>query len=160
RVLAFDPNNAVVAAALRRLEGRARLKMAAAVVGITAVVGGATALIGKKLAHRSREGVQSQQVQARPSPPPPAVPATGPIAPPAVPPRRPAGDDRGADAAPVAPTGPKRAGGGPRRATRQAPALFAAPAPVEPVPTRTFTLGPTPQNVDVYLDGRRLFGYD
>ena len=26
--------------------------------------------------------------------------------------------------------------------------------------TRTFTLGPTPQNVDVYLDGHRQFGYD
>jgi hypothetical protein len=35
-----------------------------------------------------------------------------------------------------------------------------APAPTEPVPTRTFTLGPTPQNVDVYLDGQRQFGYD
>ncbi len=30
----------------------------------------------------------------------------------------------------------------------------------EPVATRTFTLGPTPQNVDVYLDGQRQFGYD
>jgi len=28
------------------------------------------------------------------------------------------------------------------------------------VSTRTFTLGPTPQNVDVYLDGQRVFGYD
>src|SRR6185312_4713070 len=26
-------------------------------------------------------------------------------------------------------------------------------------PTRTFTLGPTPQNVDVYLDGKRQFSY-
>jgi hypothetical protein len=28
------------------------------------------------------------------------------------------------------------------------------------VETRTFTLGPTPQNVDVYLDGERQFAYD
>jgi tRNA A-37 threonylcarbamoyl transferase component Bud32 len=27
-------------------------------------------------------------------------------------------------------------------------------------PVRTFTLGPTPQNVDVYLDGERQFSYD
>ena len=25
---------------------------------------------------------------------------------------------------------------------------------------RTFTLGPTPQNVNVYLDDKRQFGYD
>jgi hypothetical protein len=35
RVLAFDPHNPVVAAALRRMEGRARLKMAALVVCAT-----------------------------------------------------------------------------------------------------------------------------
>jgi hypothetical protein len=35
-----------------------------------------------------------------------------------------------------------------------------APGSTEPVPTRTFSLGPTPQNVDVYLDGQRQFGYD
>ncbi len=29
-----------------------------------------------------------------------------------------------------------------------------------PAPPRIFTLGPTPQNVDVYLDGQRQFGYD
>jgi serine/threonine-protein kinase len=34
-----------------------------------------------------------------------------------------------------------------------------APAGVPGV-TRTFTLGPTPQNVDVYLDGERQFAYD
>jgi hypothetical protein len=43
------------------------------------------------------------------------------------------------------------------RAPAPAPA---APVSSEPVPTRTFTLGPTPQNVDVYLDGQRQFGYD
>jgi hypothetical protein len=36
----------------------------------------------------------------------------------------------------------------------QTPASAPAPA------ARTFTLGPTPQNVDVYLDGQRQFAYD
>jgi len=49
---------------------------------------------------------------------------------------------------------------GPRRIARAAPALVVPAAPAEPVQTRTFTLGPTPQNVDVYLDGQRQFGYD
>ena len=46
------------------------------------------------------------------------------------------------------------------RPARTPPAAAAPPVSTEPVPTRTFTLGPTPQNVDVYLDGQRLFGYD
>jgi hypothetical protein len=33
-----------------------------------------------------------------------------------------------------------------------------APSPT-PYATKTFSLGPTPQNVDVYLDGTRLFAY-
>jgi serine/threonine-protein kinase len=45
RVLAFDPHNAVVATALRRLEGRARLKMAAVVVGVGALVAGGASLV-------------------------------------------------------------------------------------------------------------------
>ena len=35
-----------------------------------------------------------------------------------------------------------------------------APAPPRPPTERTFTLGPTPQNVDVYLDGEKKFAYD
>jgi hypothetical protein len=34
-----------------------------------------------------------------------------------------------------------------------------APPAAGPAP-RTFTLGPTPQNVDVYLDGEKQFAYD
>ena len=34
-----------------------------------------------------------------------------------------------------------------------------ADRPAAPGATRTFTLGPTPQNVDVYLDGKRQFAY-
>src|SRR6185295_6910905 len=55
RVLAFDPNNAAVATALRRLEGRARLKLAGAVVAIGAVVGGGGWLLKNRLAGRARE---------------------------------------------------------------------------------------------------------
>lgn len=40
------------------------------------------------------------------------------------------------------------------------PVVPPPPAVVAPVATRTFTLGPTPQNVDVYLDGVRQFSYD
>ncbi len=39
--------------------------------------------------------------------------------------------------------------------------LFPAPPPIPHAPVeRTFTLGPTPQNVDVYLDGEKKFAYD
>ena len=50
RVLAFDPKNVAVAAALRRLEGRARLKMAGAVVAI------ARARRRRRLARREEAG--------------------------------------------------------------------------------------------------------
>src|SRR5262249_41368010 len=151
---------AAVTAALRRLEGRARLKIAAAVLGITAVVGGGTALVVKKLAHRPRDVAQSQPVPAAPPQPVTATAPAARIAPPAVAAQRPVAADPGAGASTASTVVPKRAAAGPRRATRQPPALFAAPAPAEPVPTRTFALAPTPQNVDVYLDGRRMFGYD
>jgi serine/threonine-protein kinase len=154
RVLAFDPDNAAVAVALRRLEGHARLKVAAAVVGIGSVLAGGVWLAAKKLAHRSPAPVPAVAVApapARPAappatvaPPPPAV-ATKPVTP---------------DRVPATP--PRRATAPRPRPPRVAPAPVIAPPPpsTEPVPTRTFTLGPTPQNVDVYLDGQRLFGYD
>jgi len=152
RVLAFDPNNAVVAASLRRLEGRARLKMAAAAVGVAALLAGGGTLIAKKLAHRPREAAVASAVPAPPAPPP-AAPARPAVAPPAA---------SGAGVATVEPkTGAPKRSVIPRRIAHPAPPTVAAPpAVVEPVPTRTFTLGPTPQNVDVYLDGQRQFGYD
>ena len=155
RVLAFDPKNAVVSAALRRMEGRARLKMTGAAVAIAAVVAGGAWLGVKKIARRSRvpQPAPAVAVVQKPvvAPPPAAVapPAVRPPSPPAVEPP------------PVAPKRPLAT------APRTRPARVAlAPAPAvdppvaEPVPTRTFTLGPTPQNVDVYLDGQRQFGYD
>jgi len=152
RVLAFDPNNAVVAASLRRLEGRARLKMAAAAVGVAALLAGGGTLIAKKLAHRPREAAVASAVPVPPAPPP-AAPARPAVAPPAA---------SGAGVATVEPkTGAPKRSVVPRRIAHPAPpAVAAPPAVVEPVPTRTFTLGPTPQNVDVYLDGQRQFGYD
>src|SRR3954447_15045122 len=54
RVLAFDPNNAVVTAALRRLEGRARLKMAAGIVLAAGLVTAGVVLTVKKVAQRPR----------------------------------------------------------------------------------------------------------
>jgi len=78
------------------------------------------------------------------------------VAPPIVKPPQPASPE------PAAPPVAKRAGAiAPRqRPVRVAAVPAAPPAPAEPVATRTFTLGPTPQNVDVYLDGQRQFGYD
>jgi len=152
RVLAFDPNNAAVAAALRRLEGRARLKLAGAVVAIGAVVGGGGWLLKNRLAGRARE--VARVVPAAPV----AAPPTAPLAPAPVVrvPTPPAPEP-----APAAP--PKRTAFAARpRAARVAAVGTPAPvpAPAEPVQTRTFTLGPTPQNVDVYLDNQRQFGYD
>ena len=58
---------------------------------------------------------------------------------------------RGAPAAPCAED---------RRPSRAAQAPRPPPAPTRAGATRTFTLGPTPQNVDVYLDGEKTFAYD
>src|SRR5215831_3866857 len=149
RVLAFDPKNAAVLAALRRMEGRARLKMAAAVVSAAGLLAGGVWVGAKKLAHRAPAPERSP-VAAAPVPAPPVVPAAA---------AHPAAPEGPAEAKPPA-AAPKRAAG-PRRVAHAAPpAAAATPAIVEPVQTRTFSLGPTPQNVDVYLDGQRQFGYD
>jgi tRNA A-37 threonylcarbamoyl transferase component Bud32 len=140
RVLAFDPQNAGVNAALSRLQGHRRLRRAAVALA------GAVALsaAGWKLVHRPRRPappVALAPLPVRPAalPTPPVTSAAPPVAP-----------------APLVPA---------RNATPPHPARAHAenrPAPVaaRPVQMRTFTLGPTPQNVDVYLDGTRLFAYD
>ena len=151
RVLAFDPKNVAVAAALRRLEGRARLKMAGAIIAIAALVAGGGWFVAKKLAARPREMARPAPTAPRLAPPSPPAPAV--VSPPAV------GAPTAAVPAPVVP--PKRTASVARpRPARTPPAAPAPPVSTEPVLTRTFTLGPTPQNVDVYLDGQRLFGYD
>jgi len=155
RVLAFDPNNAAVAAALRRLEGRARLKLVALIAGAALVVGGGVSVGVKKLGGRRPEVARTPPA----APAPPVSVAVAPSLPPAVVdvpplPSRPL-------EIPLSPTGAKRATAN-RRAARPAavPPPVEAPPPAEPVAMRTFTLGPTPQNVDVYLDNQRQFGYD
>jgi serine/threonine-protein kinase len=153
RVLAFDPNNAVVATALRRLEGRARLKLVALLAGAALLIGGGVSIGMKKLAGRRLE-------VARTAPAPAAPIAVVPSVPPAVV-NVPAEPARPTEM-PISPTVPKRATAT-RRAARPAavPDVPAVPPPAaEPVAMRTFTLGPTPQNVDVYLDNQRQFGYD
>jgi len=152
RVLAFDPKNAVVSAALRRFEGRARLKTVAAIVAIGAIVAGGISVGAKKLANRPREVARALPTAPTPPAPPPIA-----VAPPVVKPAQPVVPEPAPATAP-----PKRTGAS---ALRQRPVRVAVvpptpPAPTEPVVTRTFTLGPTPQNVDVYLDGQRQFGYD
>jgi eukaryotic-like serine/threonine-protein kinase len=145
RVLAFDPHNATVNVALRRLEGRRRLKTAAAALGLAALLAG----VGSALVHR---------VDGRPVPPP----AASPVVRPAV--------VTGTAPALARPVAGPIAGSAPRApipATHAAHARAEARASLDREASghgggaaRTFTLGPTPQNVDVYLDGHREFAYD
>jgi hypothetical protein len=153
RVLAFDPNNAVVAAALRRLEGRARMKLVAVLAGAALLVGGGVWMGMKKLAGRRTEVARTPPA----APAPAASIAVVPSVPPAVVdvPTEPARPIE----VPISPTAAKRAAAT-RRAARPVAVPAAPPPAAEPVATRTFSLGPTPQNVDVYLDNQRQFGYD
>ena len=148
RVLAFDPANAAVTAALRRLEGRRRLRYAAAAVALGAVVG------GRRLHGRSprakrpacpggapppawkRHGRQRPRIRRRP----PRSRSN--------PPRR----------------SPPRPSGRPLHGQRTPTPRLAWPRPRSRAPQRTgrrapSPSGPTPQNVDVYLDGKRQFAY-
>ncbi len=139
RVLAFDPDNQAALAALRRIERRRRLR--ATLIG-TAMVAGALGVVPVVVHHLRRPSAPptiptvASQSQIPPAEPMTLAPSPAEPVPPGPPglPARPRGDAR-----PL----PSGARGGP-------PA--AAP--------RVFTLGPTPQNVDVYLDGKRQFGYD
>jgi serine/threonine-protein kinase len=152
RVLAFDPDNAAVGAALRRLEGRRRLHTAAATLAIATLVAGA----GSAVVHRLHSH--------------PAQPAPLPLARPGLPPhpglRGATGAARTVSAAPAAPTEPPHHGTPttahpPRaRADSRSALDLEQPGARGGASPRTFTLGPTPQNVDIYLDGRRQFGYD
>ena len=159
RVLAFDPNNAVVAAALRRLEGRARLKLATILVCSAGLLAAGSGVGVKKLASRARERARAEAValqKASVAPVAPALAAPAAVAPPVVP-----GPATVAVEPPPGAATKRTAGATRTRAARPAVVVPApTPVPAEPASTRTFTLGPTPQNVDVYLDGQRQFGYD
>jgi serine/threonine-protein kinase len=137
RVLAFDPDNADVLAALRRLEGRERTRK---VVGLGAVALGLTAaLLGLgRVATKPKERTQPRLIVLgeKPTPTVPKTAARPPVA-------------------EVARTPPEAKD----ETHRRVPAARVAREPARPA-ARTFTLGPTPQNVDVYLDGQKQFSYD
>ena len=145
RVLAFDPDNETVTAALRRLQGRRRLHQAMAGAAlIAAATGGAWAAAQHRRAHpRPAETTGALPAVARLAH---LEPATAPAPVPAAPVILPAATQRRLSAV-VRPTHSRGEGH--------------ASLGVDPAGAmRTFTLGPTPQNVDVYLDGKRQFAYD
>ena len=178
RVLGYAPNDPVVTAALRRWEDRGRRRRLARMgIGAAALAGMAFAAI-ELMIHQSTPAPTkgpaqpssgpaagaAQQATTAPAPSPPVPPAA---ADPKV--ALPGSPDE-ARAARMVHLRPPERGALPLPPRRPAepgevappaegpPAPAAAPAP--PVETRTFTLGPTPQNVDVYLDGERQFAYD
>ncbi len=140
RVLAFDPDNETVTVALRRLQGRRRLHQAMTAAALAAVAaGGVWAAAHHRRSHPPPAAVSvAVPAVVHLTPPPAAVHAT-PVAPPPAPLRH--------LSAAVHPAHSRGEGH---------PAVGVDPAG----DTRTFTLGPTPQNVDVYLDGKRQFAYD
>ncbi len=141
RVLAFDPDNATVTAALRRLQGRRRLHQAMTAAALVAVAaGGVLAAAHHRRSHPPPAPVAALlPAVAHPTPPPAPAPVPAAQVSPPAPPRR-----LSALVHPAHPRGDGHAAVG-----------------VDPAGAlRTFTLGPTPQNVDVYLDGKRQFAYD
>jgi len=173
RVLAYAPTDGAVLSALKRLEGRNRLRKltrygALAAGGLVAAVG-----IVAGLSHgRSGEisppasSPPAVQTQSRPSQPLALSPAArgGPLA-----------KAPGLGAGPVAAGAlahfqpgsghlvhPRSPGGVDRIAVteKEGEEKLSPSGSVDNGVIRTFTLGPTPQNVDVYLDGQRQFSYD
>ncbi|MEA2696140.1 MAG: eukaryotic-like serine/threonine-protein kinase [Myxococcales bacterium] len=171
RVLAFNPQHAGVLAALQKLEGRTRLKNAALVVAIVAGIGGMTwgiARLRPTPGPRPRPAVVASAPPVVPlptmAPTPPAKPGEPTINPAPNPAPKPAPARPGGpalEAAPIAaadrrPDQRPRPGHGPGH-----PSASNASGEAEGAGGgRTFLLGPTPQNVDVYLDGERQFAYD
>ena len=177
RVLAYAPHDPVVTAALRRWEDRGRRRrMARMGVGAAALAGMAVAAI-ELMVHQPppapRKGsapaapATTGSAQLAPATPHPASPVAGPVA--AADPKaaRPGAAEDGHAPRLLHMRTPEHGPGRRPLQPGEAPAPAEAPAaqevtvtPPPPVETRTFTLGPTPQNVDVYLDGERQFAYD
>jgi serine/threonine-protein kinase len=147
RVLAFDPDNAEVNAALARLEGRRRLQRASAALALVAAVGAVSWVVARRVRSTARPDVAGAAPAAKPAP------TARPDAPPVAAPRAPA-------TPPSEPAPLRRAAVHPRPRAEAHPTPAVATSAAAPVAARTFTLGPTPQNVDVYLDGQRQFAYD
>ncbi|HEY6477582.1 MAG TPA: serine/threonine-protein kinase [Polyangia bacterium] len=145
RVLAFDPANATVTAALRRLEGRRRLRRAAGALVLAGVVGAGVSAAVRHARTIGHSAAVTTAIPVTRVATPPALTATARPAPPApeaaLPRRTPA----------IAHPAHARVEARPLPNERPRPEVAGA--------TRTFALGPTPQNVDVYLDGQRQFAY-
>jgi eukaryotic-like serine/threonine-protein kinase len=142
RVLAFDPKNVDVLAALGGLERRARGRKTALVAAAAAALGAGIWGLGHLAPPRPAKAPDvALPVVAVAKPTPPAGKPPAPVG---------AGVDGTDDERPpthisrrlARVTEPPAGGGGGGEAPR------------------TFTLGPTPQNVDVYLDGHKEFAYD
>jgi tRNA A-37 threonylcarbamoyl transferase component Bud32 len=148
RVLAFDPQNAEVLAALRRLEGRAQARKVVLAFGAAITLGLAVFGLGR-LATAPSPIRSTAAATVAAAPPRPAPAQTAAVVPLAVNTKAlPHADDD------------RRTGARSERAAAHggATGVFGARDPNSGA--RTFTLGPTPQNVDVYLDGRKQFAYD
>jgi tRNA A-37 threonylcarbamoyl transferase component Bud32 len=141
RVLAFDPDNATVTTALRRLQGRRRLHQAAAAAAAIAVATGGILAA----AHHRKSHPQPAVVSG-------ALPAVAHLAPAPAP--------ASASAPPATPPPPQRHLSAVVHPAHSRGEVHGAGAAEPAGASRTFTLGPTPQNVDVYLDGKRQFAYD
>jgi eukaryotic-like serine/threonine-protein kinase len=159
RVLAFDPQNAHVAAALRRLERRSRTRTALAAVGVVAVVGLAVMGVGRMRRPRSGASTTTTTTTTTTTSTNTTATATATTS-------KSTSTDTDTSTDTNTSTDTSTASPPPRRAARRiaaqkpnVPAEPVAEAP-PPAPVRTFTLGPTPQNVEVYLDGQKQFAYD
>ena len=177
RVLAIDPANQEVLTALRRFQSRGRLRRAALLVaGVSAAALGGWALLRSSpvplVPHRSPATVAAPAATGVAADPPPAPPIATPVVP-AIPPEgseplAAAGDRREASQPHRAPNRPPRPPAPVVTAATEPTRVIAAPGAARAVaptgdrapPERVFVLGPTPQNVDVYLDGEKKFAYD
>ena len=178
RVLAYAPENGAVRMALKRFEGRHRRRVVATATGGAGV---ACALLLGLLRWLS-PGAGSKPIPVpTPSASAPhargeadgAKPPAGSTRPPAAVTRAPNTLATPGGLAPAQPVSPRparpnpagRASRGPDGETeatsRATTGPGAGPAPASSqAPTRILALAPTPQNVDVFLDGARQFSYD
>src|SRR3954453_16492880 len=138
RVLAFDPENETVTAALRRLQGRRRLHQAmAAAALVAAATGGVWAAAHHRRSHRELTALPAA---------PPAVVRLADLAP------RPVAAPVPAATQVTTPAAPQRRVSALVHPTRSRGEVHSSVGADAAGSMRTFTLGPTPQNVDVYLD--------
>jgi len=185
RVLAYAPDDPVVTAALKRWEDRGRRRRLARMgIGAAALAGMAVAA-AELVAHQSHVDPKTPGPGANATMGSGAKPNAAPPVPPGN--SSPAGATVGMNTNAAGPQGSRAVLEEDARAPRLIhlrppgervplpgrrpadPGAGAVPGEAPPAPppsapppveTRTFTLGPTPQNVDVYLDGERQFAYD